>query len=286
MNAALRPSKWIVSAGLAFLLMGATVRGYPPAPHQTVFGIVRDEQGNPLNADNAIVYLEVGGAVVARAKIDTTPDLGLNYRLMIPLDAGITSDKYKPTALLPAAPFRLRVRIGSMTYLPIEMVGASDLLASPGAFTRVDLTLGEDSDGDGLPDAWERALIAALGGGMSLDEIRANDDSDGDGLSNLTEYLAGTYAFDPEDGFALAILSVDADRPVLEFTAIRGRSYAIQATDDMKTWIDVPFLLSTDPPNASPRAFYVSRDVRPIRAFIEPAPDSPQTPRFFRLMLR
>ena len=30
-------------------------------------------------------------------------------------------------------------------------------LGKPSETTRLDLTLGEDSDGDGLPDAWERA---------------------------------------------------------------------------------------------------------------------------------
>jgi hypothetical protein len=285
MNASFRPLNWTVWAGMAALLLGASVSGYPPSPHQTVFGLVRDEQGNPLNSDNAVVFLEVGGSVVAQGRIATTLDLGVNYRLMIPLDAGVTADKFKPTALLPAVPFRLRVKIGNASYLPIEMIGVSNLVTKAGGLSRVDLTLGEDSDGDGLPDAWERALIAAMGGKSNLADIRPGDDSDGDGLSNLAEYLAGTYAFDPKDGFSLSIVSVDAGRPMLEFTAIRGRSYTIQATEDMQNWTQVPFVLSTDPSNAPARPIYVSTDVRPIRALVAPGPENEARPRFFRLML-
>ncbi len=247
--------------------------------------MVRDERGNPLNADKAIVFLELNGVVIAQAPVSTRLDLGVNYRLIIPLDAGVTADKYKPTALLPEVPFRLRVRIGNRNYLPIEMTGTSTLITKPGGMSHVDLTLGEDSDGDGLPDAWERALIAATGGKRTLADIRPEDDADGDGLSNLMEYLAGTYAFDPKDGFALAIRSIEGGRPLLEFKAIRGRSYAIHFTQDMETWTQIPFSLSTDGATVEPRAIYVSADVRPVRAFVAPLAEGDTRPRFFRLMV-
>lgn len=46
-----------------------------------------------------------------------------------------------------------------------------------------------DSDGDGLPDAWEMAYFGTLAYG-------ANDDPDRDGYSNLQEYLAGSNPMD------------------------------------------------------------------------------------------
>src|SRR5690606_27935767 len=113
---------------------------------------------------------------------------GINYQLKIPLDMGALGNAYKPSALLPTVPFRIRVRVGSVTYLPLEMVGIGTLLTRPAEATRLDLTLGVDSDGDGLPDAWELALIQALKGDgqtRTLADIRPEDDSDGDGLSNL-----------------------------------------------------------------------------------------------------
>ncbi len=270
---------WVLALG-ATLAVGA----FPPAPHHLVFGMVRDEQGNPINSANAEVLLETEGNLLARTTIGGN-ELGVNYQLTIPLDAGVTADVYKPTALLPTVPFRLRVKLGNVSYLPIEMTGASALLTKPGESSRVDLTLGEDLDGDGIPDAWERNLIGATGGGRSLADIRPGDDDDGDGLTNLQEYLAGTYAFDPADGFALAIRSVEAGRSMLEFTAIRGRSYTIQGSPDMLTWSDVAFHLSTDGASAAPRQVYVSGDVRPIRALAGPFAPGSAEPRFFKLIV-
>ena len=203
-----------------------------------------------------------------------------NYRLQVPMDAGLTADAYKPTALRPTVGFRLKVKIGSTTYLPIEVAANYSNLGKPAQSTRLDLTLGEDSDGDGLPDAWERALIAALEGEVTLEEIRPNDDSDGDGLSNLREYLAGTYAFDPEDGFSLEVVDAVNGNPVLEFLAIRGRSYALEASRDLQTWVPARFRLLSDAPDMPGRDFYQATDIRLQRVEALP-PDGEAAPRLF-----
>ena len=83
-------------------------------------------------------------------------------------------------------PYKIRVRVGSQVYLPIEMVGDLGKMGQPGEETLLNLTLGEDSDGDGLPDAWERALLSQ---GKDLSDINPGDDTDGDGMSNLDEYI-------------------------------------------------------------------------------------------------
>jgi hypothetical protein len=265
------------------VVSGLTARAFPPAPHQEVFGLIRNEQGVPIVAANAEVVLETGGNLLGRTTVSQHLEPGVNYRLAIPLDSGVTGDSYSPTALRPTVPFRLRVKIGNVTYLPIEMSGASSLLTKPGAAIRVDLTLGEDSDGDGIPDAWERQLIAGLGGGKSLADINPNDDSDGDGLSNLLEYLAGTYAFDPQDGFSLSIVSTQGDRPVLEFLAIRGRDYEIQGSTDLKSWTRVTFSLSTDAVAAPFRDSFRATDTRVRRPVV--APTAGEQPRFFKLIV-
>lgn len=126
---------------LAIVVPKGSTLAFPPAPHQTVYGMVRDEQGNPITSAKAAVFMELGGKVVATAAIAPSLSLGVNYRLSIPIDAGITADRYQATAALPAVPFRLRVVINGRSYLPIEMSGASSLVTEAAARSRVDLTL-------------------------------------------------------------------------------------------------------------------------------------------------
>lgn len=275
-------TRWIRGwAGILGLGCAGFLMAFPPAPHHLVYGLVRDELGNPLDDPKAVVVLEVNGTTVSTTKISAVADKDGNYRLNIPLDSGVTAQRYQVSAQFPAVPFRMRVKIGTVTYVPIVMTGLSSLMTSAGGISRVDLTLGEDADGDGLPDAWERALIAAGGGGRTLADIRPQDDEDGDGLTNLQEYLAGTYAFDPKDGFSLAIRGVDAGRTLLEFTAIRGRTYTLEASNDMKNWSPVKFQLGTSPEQES----FLATDVRPIRVSVGPAADDAGKPRYFKVMV-
>ena len=264
----------ILAAPLAPIL-----RAFPPAPHHLVHGTVRDELGHPLSPHSAEVILETSSGRKIVTRISKGLEPGVNYEIGVPMDAGITADLYKPTALRPAIPFKIRVRIGQTSYLPIEMTGDFAHLGEPGQRTRLNLTLGEDADGDGIPDAWERL---AQGAGGSLADFRPGDDLDGDGLSNLDEYLAGTYALDPADGFTLKILPNPADQTVLEFTAIRGRTYTVLGSADLQNWSPVAFRLrgATTPPAAT----YQATDVRPIQ--VETDPGTSRELRFFKLVVQ
>lgn len=281
MNASLTSRRLL--AGLAGSLLTVAAWAFPPAPDHLIYGYVRDEQGTPLNRPNAEVWLEANDRVLVKVPVVTDPEPGVNYRLAIPVDSGVTGDLYTPNALRPTVPFRLRVKIGNVTYLPIEMSGVANFVTRPGASSRVDLTLGVDSDGDGIPDAWERQLIAGLGGGKTLADINPNDDADGDGLSNLQEYLAGTYAFDPQDGFALSIVSTQGERPVLEFLAIRGRDYEIQGSADLQNWSRVAFSLTTDAAGTALRDSLRATDTRVRRPVV--APSEGAQPKFFKLVV-
>jgi hypothetical protein len=119
-----------------------------------------------------------------------------------------------------------------------------------------------DADGDGLPDAWEKANgLDALPNATA-----AATDSDSDGQSNAAEYLAGT---NPRSGTSKLTLTATALAPgkvTLAYTALAGRNYRITYSDSLAsgTWLplathvpanaDGP-VSATDTPGA-PRRFY------------------------------
>lgn len=118
-----------------------------------------------------------------------------------------------------------------------------------------------DSDGDGLPDAWE--TLYGLNPASALD---ANLDADGDGQSNLAEYLAGT---DPRSaGSALRIVSIQRDGAgcSVTFASVTGRSYRLERRGALESGAWSPVLTNllgtggnltaTDPAPPAGRQFY------------------------------
>lgn len=269
-------------AGLIALAVPVGLDAYPPAPHHTIYGMVRDQWGTPLNIIGSEVFLETEGSDALRTTMTPGVLPGVNYQLEVPMDSGTSPDLYTPTAMQPLLPFRLKVRIGGVTYLPIEMSGSFAQIGEPGGSTRIDLTLGEDSDGDGLPDAWEQELINALGGGLTQEDVLPGDDADGDGLSNLDEYRAGTYAFDPEDGFMLSLVANAPGVASLEFLAIQGRNYTIEASINLEEWTPVSF--RTEPQGALLNN-HQANDSRVLRIDV-PSVEGSETNLYYRALVQ
>lgn len=267
-----------VAATLFGLGLGSIrVSAYPPALPHTFYGMIRDELGNPLT-EGASIILESASGVKVFGVVSGLLEPGVNYRLSVPLDAGLTSAAYRPTALNPRAPFKIRVKIGAATFLPIEMSHDFAQMGEPGKRTLLNLTLGEDRNGDGLPDAWQRRINA------DLSKVSPGGDSDGDGMSNLDEYLAGTYAYDSKSGFILTIVRSENDVPVLEFTAINGRGYALHGSSDLENWSPVQFRLTSAEANSNPIWTYAASDIRQVQVKVV-APAEQAMPRFFKLIL-
>ncbi|MBS0659473.1 MAG: hypothetical protein JSR82_14625 [Verrucomicrobia bacterium] len=118
-----------------------------------------------------------------------------------------------------------------------------------------------DSDGDGLPDAWE-----TLYGFNPASPLDATLDADGDGQSNLAEFLAGT---DPRSAASsLRIVSVVRDGAgcSVTFASAAGRSYRLErrAALESGAWSTVlndvagngSALVVTDPTPPPGRQFY------------------------------
>ena len=243
-------------AAVMFLLLALGGLAYPPAPHHLLYGLVRDQYGSPINLAGGQVILVSASGRELKTQIGYS-DPGVNYQLEVPMDAGLTSDLYQATAMQPTMPFQIKVIINKVTYLPMELKGKSSLIGQPGQRTRLDLTLGEDKDGDGLPDAWERMInrdIAKVNPG----DVNAN------GLTNLQAYLTGTYALTGSDGLKLNIEEVRNGEPVMKFMGVTGHAYTLLGSADFVTWTPVSFRITAEGATAVVRSSYLAAKVAAI----------------------
>ena len=223
---------------LTLALIVSAARAYPPAPDHVYYGTVRDDRGQALAENTAVVIFSNSVGEIVRAPIADGAETGVNYSVNVPMDSGTLGGLYKPTALLPTAPFTIRIVRDKVVFLPLELSRISPTVGAPGQRTRLDLTIGVDSDNDGIPDAWEQALIDADRSGRlrTLADVKPGDDLDGDGLTNLQEYLLGTYALDKLDGLALEIIEVVDNRAHLRFSVVTGRTYGVKSSTDLQSW--------------------------------------------------
>ena len=87
---------------------------------------------------------------------------------------------------------------------------------------------GADTDGDGLPDAWEYLHFGNL-------SATPNADPDGDGMTNLQEYLADTDPLNPNDNLKITAFNSNPGGTIvnLTWTSKPTRSYSIQKRLDL-----------------------------------------------------
>ncbi len=91
-----------------------------------------------------------------------------------------------------------------------------------------------DSDGDGIPDWWERKYTG------STREMKSIDDPDGDGKSNLEEYLADQSPVSALSRFNISSSSIQAgpNGPefVIQWDSKPGRIYRVFVSNNPGTW--------------------------------------------------
>ncbi len=236
---------------LALSFAPTPLAAFPPAPFHTLFGMIRDEQGQTLRVDGAQIIFYRSGTEVLREPIQEGRLLDQNYQLRLRMDMLRPGTRtYTGLAHNAGSAFTLGVLLHDVVYYPIEM-SVTRTVGQPGQRTRLDLTLGVDSDGDGIPDAWEQSQLYAAGfypvnDTWDLSLLDRDGDFDHDGISNYQEYIAGTFAIDATDYLALRLIEATGAYAQLSFFSIYGKVYSVESSTDLQTWTATPLYL-TDP---------------------------------------
>jgi hypothetical protein len=241
---------WIIRGVASILFLAQTVLwAFPPAPAITYYGTARDAFGNAIDSSaGGFVLIKEGNRIIAEAPIDERMRPGENFRVLIPVDLE-SLDPYSPNALNRGDLISLAVRLPSGEY-PVAGISTQAIeLSDPGDRIQLDFFLGEDTDGDGLPDTWEysqleAADIFAPDPRYSLETLDRGGDVDGDGMSNGDEYVAGTFALLQSDTFTLRFLSPGTEADELRTGFVFGKYYRLEASRDLVEWNPVRIRLS------------------------------------------
>ncbi|MBN1675798.1 MAG: lamin tail domain-containing protein [Kiritimatiellae bacterium] len=240
-------------------LTGAGAFGFADGPYGTVLGdmqnsyscvflrsaftiphpaLVSELQLWALHDDGFIMW--INGQEVARVHVDGAPGSFIPYDSF----ASVWCEPTNWTATLAGADMPgLVAGTNVLAVQGFNLSIESDFTIDAAlAVTLSQLSVAEDADRDGIPDAWEQEQ---LGGNAAYD-----GDSDGDGLSNLDEFIAGT---DPDlAGSLFAVdLTIAGTDLVVSFPTVQAagtgyagfsRHYALEARAGMDTgfWAALP----------------------------------------------
>ena len=172
-----------------------------------------------LRDDGAVVY--INGTEVARDRMGTGP---VDYQTLSPEGpvGGAAEDTFYEftisPAVLTAGPNVMAVEIHQQALNSSDISFDAELTGMSAGDT-----FAADGDADGMPDGWEVDHFGSTEAGLP------GIDSDGDGVLNGDEAVAGTVPTDDTSFFRIE--QVDASG--LSWTAVAGRTYSIDWTDDL-----------------------------------------------------
>ena len=272
-----------IFAGLLALFgSGPAAEGYPPAPDGVIYGLVKDQYGQPLaNAADQVILQSASGVQVV-ANVQPNLAIGVNYAVRVPMDAGSVSPPYVSNALTAGTQYKLYVVVGAATNLPIEMTGAYAVLGAPSQSALQNLTLGADANADGIPDAWEAAFLASLRLNLALTNINPNADYAHDGHTLRQEFVLGNYPYQ-SNAFNVKIVSLNAGSAVLSFGTTIGRTYTASGSSDLVNWTPLSFTIPAAGTNA--QTAYYSSGVQTLQIQTVQPPAAPPI-QFFRLQFQ
>jgi hypothetical protein len=229
----LHPPSRLQSLALAFAL-GLPALHSPaagiPEPSLVLHGVLTDALGKrATNGTIQLTLTPVAGGSPIRATVSAA-DLatGFSFAHLIKAESIVPGRTRSANTLpLPLTPenWRVSATLGGTTnanLLPAARTNLSVSLATRGQLLRTDLSLGVDSDNNGLIDAWELRYFGKLGNSPTASAA-------GDGISNLAKMYAG---IDPRGtvtsfpNFTLAQAREDGSF-LIEWSSQPGRTYTV-----------------------------------------------------------
>lgn len=235
-----------VHSWFALLILAGSAFASTQRPSMIVHGTIRDSYGLRLPPDSAMIGAFLGTNETARTIIRPQP-AGENYRFDVNVSDPLTA---RLGEITPGATVSIRVRIGTALQ---PSIGTSTFVAQGnGPGVNINLVLGVDSDGDGLPDDWEWLVIANSGGQVSnLAQVGPGRDLDGDGIPDDQEFWNGTFAFLPDDLMRMESLTRHPNgRLSFRFLPIDGVRYSVESSPglDPPSWVPSPISLTETGP--------------------------------------
>ena len=281
------PFVYVLLTGVLVAGLCPVARAFPPAPSGLIYGMVKDQYGTPLTTSADGVVLQTASGVQVTGTIQPGLAIGVNYAIYVPMDAGTMGTPFKANALVAATQYKLYVTVGTQTNLPLEMTGGYVTLGGPASQACQNLTLGTDSNGDGIPDAWEHAFLFETGNYIALSAINPNKDYTGSGRTLKQEYLLGNYPFNPPTNstsdFAVQIVSQTNSSATIAFTTMTGRSYTAYGSADLQNWAPLNFTVPSAGSNVV--SFYYAPTIQPVQIQTV-APTNGLSVQFFKVELQ
>ena len=100
---------------LLFAINSVSLMAFPPAPHHTFTGLVRDEMGKPLEGKKVEILFETPSGSLIKSWVEHRAP-GINYELRVPMDSGATGDLYNSSAMTTSMAYKIRVKVDNNFY--------------------------------------------------------------------------------------------------------------------------------------------------------------------------